>query len=229
MSPEYTKNKKRLPVSLIILDCDGVLLESVSAKTDAFRTLFSSVPDNVDEIIAFHIENGGMSRYDKFRHIYANILNKDLSKEEFDTLSKNFSSVVYQKVIESPFVDGAVEFLEKYHTKIPLYVVSATPEQELLQILLERGILPYFKGTYGSPEQKMNHLTTIIKTENVEPDTVFFVGDAKNDYDAAKGCHIRFIARITPGDPDRFEGLPGIEGRIKDLTGLKCFIDGLLC
>jgi phosphoglycolate phosphatase-like HAD superfamily hydrolase len=229
MSPEDTKNKKQSPVSLIILDCDGVLLESVSAKTDAFRTLFSFVPDKVDEIVAFHLENGGMSRFDKFRYIYANILNKDLSKDRFDKLSDNFSSIVYQKVMESPFVNGAAEFLEKYHTKIPLYVVSATPEQELLQIFRERDLLRFFKAIYGSPEKKVNHIATILQTEGIEPRSAYFVGDAKNDYDAAMISQVRFIARIRPGDPDRFEGLTGIDGRIKDLTCLKCFIDGLLC
>ena len=53
----------------IILDFDGVILESVSVKTEAFRTLFSFVPKHVDEIVQFHIDNGGMSRFDKFRYI----------------------------------------------------------------------------------------------------------------------------------------------------------------
>ncbi|MCK8519384.1 HAD family hydrolase [Methanoculleus sp. 7T] len=62
----------------VILDFDGVIVESIPLKTVAFRKIFSFAPEHLDEIIAFHLENGGMSRYDKFRYIYANILNEDL-------------------------------------------------------------------------------------------------------------------------------------------------------
>ena len=61
--------------TVLILDFDGVIVESIPLKTVAFRKIFSfAPPEHLDEIIAFHLENGGMSRYDKFRHIYANIL-----------------------------------------------------------------------------------------------------------------------------------------------------------
>ena len=45
-------------IKAIILDFDGVILESVSVKTEAFRKLFSNKPDYVDEIVEFHIKNG---------------------------------------------------------------------------------------------------------------------------------------------------------------------------
>lgn len=43
---------------LIILDFDGVILESVEVKTEAFRRLFSFAPGHVEEIVNFHRENG---------------------------------------------------------------------------------------------------------------------------------------------------------------------------
>ncbi|MDN5339305.1 MAG: hypothetical protein PWQ30_414, partial [Euryarchaeota archaeon] len=59
------------PLTTLILDFDGVVVESLPLKTAAFRKIFSfTSPEHLDEIIAFHLENGGMSRYDKFRHIY---------------------------------------------------------------------------------------------------------------------------------------------------------------
>ena len=61
-------------ISIIILDFDGVILESVSVKTEAFRTLFSFAPEYVEEIVKFHKDNGGMSRFDKFRYIFDHIL-----------------------------------------------------------------------------------------------------------------------------------------------------------
>ncbi|GEM_PF-1652749 len=61
-------------LTTLILDFDGTIVESLPLKAAAFQKIFSFTPKHLDEIIAFHLENGGMSRYDKFRHIYANIL-----------------------------------------------------------------------------------------------------------------------------------------------------------
>ncbi|WP_243669135.1 hypothetical protein [Methanoculleus chikugoensis] len=69
-------------LTTLILDFDGVIVESLPPlKTAAFKKIFSFAPPpkHLDEIIAFHLENGGMSRYDKFRHIYANILHEELT------------------------------------------------------------------------------------------------------------------------------------------------------
>jgi len=204
-------------------------LESVSAKTDAFKDLFSFAPEKVDEIVAFHLDNGGMSRYEKFGIIYSSILKIPLSQQRFLELSDEFASNVHQKVIDSQFVDGAKEFLEKYYGKIALYVVSATPEQELKHILRERQIIHFFISVRGSPEKKIIHLKEIMEKRHHNPSTTIFVGDAKNDYDASKEAGIRFIARIRHGDPDRFIGLPDIEYKIKDLYELDKYIGDLLC
>ena len=66
------------PIDAIFFDFDGVILESVDIKGWAFGKLFESYPEHVDEIVAFHFANGGMSRFDKFRYIYKNILNKKM-------------------------------------------------------------------------------------------------------------------------------------------------------
>jgi len=52
----------------------GVILESVDIKGWAFGGLFEAYPEYVDEIVIFHHANRGMSRFDKFRYIYKNIL-----------------------------------------------------------------------------------------------------------------------------------------------------------
>jgi beta-phosphoglucomutase-like phosphatase (HAD superfamily) len=145
-----------MKIKFIILDFDGVILESVSVKTEAFRTLFSFTPQHEDEIIQYHKENGGMSRYDKFRFIYKNILKEDLTQKKFEELSEKFAAIVLKEVMKAPLVPGAQEFLETYHSKIPIYVVSATPEDELCQIIQKRGLAHYFRRMFGAPRKKQN-------------------------------------------------------------------------
>jgi HAD superfamily hydrolase (TIGR01549 family) len=212
-------------IRLIILDFDGVILESVEVKTEVFRSLFSFSPNEVDEIVSFHRQNGGMSRFDKFDYIYKNILKKPLTSQRKEELSDQFSTLVFEKILAAPFVLGAYEFLRKFHSSIPLYVVSATPEHELIQIISRRGLPSFFHGIYGSPQKKSDCIREIIEQSGIPPSAIVFVGDAENDYEAARSAGIRFIGRVKPGDKNRFEGLTGVETVIPDLYELARYIE----
>lgn len=214
-------------IRTLILDLDGVILESVAVKTEAFRKLFSYVPDHVDEIVQFHLDNGGMSRFDKFRYIYNNILKADLPQNKFEELSEKFALIVLDEVIKTPFVFGAHEFLEEFHAIIPLYVVSATPEKELIQIIQTREMSHYFRKTFGAPRKKTECINEIITLTGSPLESVIFVGDAKNDLDAACEAGIRFIGRVKVGDANRFKGLAGVESVISDLHELARYIEVL--
>jgi phosphoglycolate phosphatase-like HAD superfamily hydrolase len=210
---------------LIILDFDGVILESVSVKTAAFRTLFSTEPDHVDEIVEFHINNGGMSRYDKFRYIYHHILKKELDPATFDRLSETFSDLVFQAVIDVPFVPGASEFLEHYGREIPLYIVSATPEKELKEIVRARNLTRYFRNVYGAPRKKAECIQEILLGSGSQAPEVLFVGDALNDLAAAQSSGVKFIGRVGVGEKNIFRNCTGVETVITDLYDLAAYLE----
>ena len=53
---------KPSPVDAIIFDFDGVLVESVDVKTNAFAMLYAEHgPDVVKRVVAYHQEHGGIS------------------------------------------------------------------------------------------------------------------------------------------------------------------------
>jgi phosphoglycolate phosphatase-like HAD superfamily hydrolase len=213
-----------MALKIIILDFDGVILESVSVKTEAFRTIFSFSPDNIDSIIQFHLENGGMSRFEKFHYIYEKILHKKLTPSTFQKLSDDFSELVYHEVIKAPFVPGACEFLRKYYTRFLLYVVSATPENELIAIIEKKGLTQYFQKIYGAPKKKAECIRQILLKNSVFPSDVIFIGDAKNDLAASKATNVRFIGRVSSDEPNRFNGCIGIERLVLDMHELDQYI-----
>ena len=220
-----SKKEKVVMIHSIIFDFDGVILESVSVKTNAFRQLFSFSPEHVDEIVQYHLDNGGMSRFDKFHHIYRNLLKENLSEEQFEQLSRKFSTLVENAVAEAPYVDGTLELLKKESKNYLLFIVSATPQGELIRIVKSRNITHYFRGIFGTPIKKIDHIRRIIADNNLEPSEVIFVGDAVNDYEAARSAGVRFIARVMPGERDRFQNLPGIDYRIKTMNDLKKYLE----
>jgi len=205
----------------VVFDFDGVILESFDIKTKAFAFLFKDYPEYLEEIIKLHKGHGGMSRFEKFEIIYRDILGQPLSKERKQELGKQFSEYVYQEVLESPFVEGAKEFLEKYYQKISLFVASGTPEEELRSIVKERGLDKYFKGVFGIPLKKKDITLKIMEESGFNPKEVVFVGDAIEDYQGAKEAGVRFIGRITENNP--FGDLQ-LNGTINNLSNLENFI-----
>jgi phosphoglycolate phosphatase-like HAD superfamily hydrolase len=212
---------------LLILDFDGVVLESVSVKTDAFQALFSTEPDHMGEIVEFHIKNGGMSRFDKFRYIYGNILKKDLDPITFNMLSEKFSDLVFQRVLHVPFVPGAAEFLERWSAILPLYIVSATPEKELKEIVRARNLTRYFRNVYGAPRKKAECIQEILMESGSSASEVLFVGDALNDLAAARVSGVKFVGRSAEGNVNIFRNCVGVERVVPDLIGLSRYLEGL--
>lgn len=214
---------------IIILDFDGVILESVDVKTHAFRELFSFTPEHVDEIVNFHVHNGGMSRFDKFRYFYKNILKEPLSDEQYEFLCNRFSELVFDGVLKSTFVPGAESFLEHFSTKTSLFVVSATPVSELTEIVRQRGLLDYFKAIYGAPRTKHECIKEILINMNCPKENAIFVGDALNDYKAAKKAGVRFVSRVKSGDTNIFKELDGVEIVVSDMDELRTYLEDLNC
>jgi HAD superfamily hydrolase (TIGR01549 family) len=219
---ERTRNAMR-PV--IILDFDGVILESVDVKTNAFRSLFSFSP-YVDDIVRYHLKNGGMSRFEKFRYIYESILHEDLSDIRSHELSEKFSYLVEESVMDAPFVQGAERFLEAAVSRSMLYIVSATPDHELKRIVHKKNISGYFAGVFGSPGKKPDHIHDIMAVQNLSPGDIIFVGDALNDLAAARECGIRFIGRTRPCGECVFKSERDVEYVVADMDELLQYLVG---
>jgi HAD superfamily hydrolase (TIGR01549 family) len=201
----------------------------VDTKTRAFRELFSFRPDHVDEIVDYHKRNTGVSRFDKFRYIYREILDEPLTDRQFTWLSERYAELVVDGVIASPFVRGAEEFLREYSGRIPLFVVSASPQEELEGIVRRRGLSSCFRRVYGAPTRKPDAIRAILAEAGCDPSRTLFIGDALNDMGAAKEAGVRFIGRQPPDDPDRFRDVAGVEAVIPDLVSLPRYLEGEPC
>jgi phosphoglycolate phosphatase-like HAD superfamily hydrolase len=182
---------------IIIFDFDGVILESMDIKTNALRDLFKDYPEHLDDIVKYHIKNGGVSRYKKFLYIYKDILKRPLNEDTLNELGERFSHLVLQQISSCPLVPGVQAFLEEYSKRIAFFIASGTPEGELNFLVKRRGLSGYFKGIYGTPALKSEIIEHIIGAEGVRREEAIFVGDAISDYEDAKKAGIPFVARIN--------------------------------
>ena len=187
---------------IIIFDFDGVILESLDIKTKAFLKVYQDYPEHAEEIAQYHLQNGGVSRYKKFVHINTNILGIPINDNKIEELAKIFSEAVVDEMLKCPFVNGALEFLNKYSTLSRLYVASGTPQDELRFIVEKCKLAQYFDGVYGTPRTKAEIVKDILNKENINNNEAVFIGDAITDYEGAKEANVPFIARINGQTPD---------------------------
>jgi phosphoglycolate phosphatase-like HAD superfamily hydrolase len=202
-----------------VFDCDGVLIESVQIKTDAFVELFAEHPDHRDAIVAHHEQHLGVSRFDKFAWIYRELLGRELDEPESQALGRRFSQLVFESARTCPAVRGAEEALANLsQVGIPLYVASGTPQAELEKVIEARDWTDHFREIHGSPKEKPTILERILEQHSASPGDVVFVGDGWSDYQAARQTGVSFVLRETEAQATRFATYRG--PRMADLRPL---------
>lgn len=178
----------------IIFDFDGVIAESVQVKTDAFSSIYKPYgKDVVDKVVNHHLENGGISRFEKIKFYHENFLKTSITFNEISKLADNFSKIVVKKVVASSYVPGVLEYIKNSYKKYTLFISTGTPTKEIKKILELRKINNYFTNVYGSPETKNTHIKKLQLKYKLNSNELIFYGDSSSDLNAAKKANINFI------------------------------------
>jgi phosphoglycolate phosphatase-like HAD superfamily hydrolase len=192
----------------IFFDFDGVILDSVDCKTKAFEGMYSKYGQEIaDKVKRYHLENGGVSRFEKFKYWHQKHLGIKITKKQLRFLCDEFSDLVVNKVISSKEIDGSIDFIKKNHKNYKFWIITGTPTNEIEQIADKIGIAQYFLGIHGSPENKQYWISKILKNFKLNSYETLFLGDALTDYDAAKHCKLNFALREAQYNKIFFEGI----------------------
>ena len=210
-------------IKALLFDFDGVILDSAGIKTAAYRKLLErDYPDKVDEFMEYHIKNAGISRYVKFQYFYEKILGIKLTEVNKKEIMHKFSKIVFNEILQASFIKGMPSFLEDNYKKLPLFVVSGTPTEEVNLIIKKRKLNIYFKEIHGSPKEKGEIIYDILKRYNWNPKEAIFFGDAESDLRASDKTGVIFIARLNFTS----KALENCKYKIRDFQGFK--IENLL-
>ncbi len=180
----------------VFLDFDGVIVESLDVKIEAFRRLYAPYGETVvAQAIDHYVHHTGVPRLYRFKYCHEQFLGQALTDAEAEALSDRFGGMVEDLVVECDGVPGAREFLEAHADTIPCFVVSATPDAELKRILRRRGLAGFFEEAHGSPPDKTEVLSRILAARGWPAAETVMVGDGLADYRAATANGIPFIGR----------------------------------
>jgi beta-phosphoglucomutase-like phosphatase (HAD superfamily) len=190
----------------VFWDFDGVVLDSVNVKTKAFALMFSQYGPEIEKaVVEYHLANGGISRYEKFKFFYNILLKRNISDVELNKLGEEFSSLVLQEVLSAPFIPGAAEGLDLLKNNgVPCFVVSGTPQEEIAFIVNKRSLDSYFEEIHGSPRGKPEIVHEIIERFKYTPQNCLLIGDAMADFEAAIANGVQFIGIVPCEDRSIF-------------------------
>lgn len=176
----------------VFFDFDGVLVDSVQIKLDAYREIFRPFGREAEEeITAYHLANGGVDRFRKISYVLQKF---SLSLDNLERLAHQFSQLVKEKVISAKPIPGLLDLaLLLKENNINNFVVSGTPEDELKEIVQKRGWSDIFTSIHGSPETKIEICNTLLQSYNLEPSQTIFIGDATTDFHTARTCKLWFL------------------------------------
>ena len=181
----------------IIFDCDGVLLDSNPIKTNAFReAVISYGEDAAQRLVDYHIHHGGISRYEKFRWFFSEVVNLPDAEKATKSAIAKFSYSVKSSLPKCQVADG-LEFLKSASGHTPWYIISGSDQEELKHFMEDANLSPLFDGgIFGSPDTKHDIFSRLIPNAGGDAQNIYF-GDSALDHIVAKdfGCDFVFVSK----------------------------------
>lgn len=177
----------------LVFDCDGVVLDSNSVKTQAFyNAALAYGTQAAEELRQYHTENGGISRYKKFEYFLSVIVADASTGPDLDGLLNSFAVDVKRGLQSCKLADG-LEVLREQTQGIKWMIVSGGDQDELREVFANRGLDHYFDGgIFGSPSSKENILEHELSSGNIVTPALF-IGDSRYDHVAAAGADLDFL------------------------------------
>lgn len=180
----------------IILDCDGVILDSNVVKIDAMKlALENHISQQETEVcLAFFRANFGRSRFFHVDHFVEKLIKTKDSKEQLkQSILTDFTEICSQNYGKSPITSGFIENIACLRKN--MYVASGSEQNELRKVLGIKGLNKLFLGIFGSPETKANIVASVLS--GARADSAVLIGDSLADIEAAEKNNIDFIG-YTP-------------------------------
>jgi len=180
---------------IVFWDFDGVIKESVDVKREAFARLFDGCSDDLRKrIMMHHDDNGGVSRYEKIP-VYLEWLGRVPTNELINEYSNKFSQIVKSEVIDSEWVPCVEDYIVNNNYQQIFILVSATPQQEIEEIVSGVNLINCFDKVFGSSTSKCDAISETLLNLNISESKCVMIGDSVSDLMASKYNNVPFVLR----------------------------------
>jgi phosphoglycolate phosphatase-like HAD superfamily hydrolase len=148
--------------------------------------------DAAKDLLRFHQDNGGVSRYKKFDYFFDSIFPLNDARQDKERSLQLYSQHVWDGLLSCD-LEPSLDDLRRESPDTKWLIVSGGDQAELRKVFAERGISEYFRGgIFGSPDTKDEILAREVKKGNLDLPALF-IGDSKYDYIASTAAGLDFI------------------------------------
>lgn len=177
----------------LVFDCDGVVLDSNRAKTDAFYQTALPYGEAAARAFAdYHRRHGGVSRYRKFEYFLQHIVEVEQPEVVLPDLLERYAALAYQGLLQCAAAPG----LDALRARLPdarWMIVSGGDQEELRRVFAERGLDGMFDGgIFGSPVAKDEILARELGSGHLSTPALF-LGDSRFDHQCARAAGLDFV------------------------------------
>lgn len=175
-------------------------MDSNRVRDSGFLEVLKEYPaEQVDQLLVFHHQNGGLSRYVKFRHFFEVVRGESVSEHRILELASHFSAIM-KVSLQNPalLIPETLAFVRENSSRLPMHIVSGSDEMELRFLCEKLGIAGFFRSIHGSPTAKDELVGNLLQEYGYNPQHCFLVGDSINDYEAARSNEVSFIEFNNP-------------------------------
>lgn len=179
----------------VLWDFDGVILDSMSIRDDAFRNTLNEYPqESVESLVQWHQKNGGLSRYVKFRQFQTDILNIPLDEDLVQSWAQIFSEYCMIHLGDScRLISTTLSMIKSLSGNVPMHIVSGSDGDELRKLCNALDLTHHFITIQGSPTPKTELIKDVLNSFAYDGTKCVLVGDSVNDYKAATENQVSFI------------------------------------
>lgn len=183
-------------IKVVVFDFDGTLADTNALKEECMHRAVAGLPGGPAALET--ARQGGGDRYKVFADVARRVWH-DAGPEAIAgktrVLVESYSNCCTKGVVAAAERRGARNALDALRRRGLLrYVLSATPDRYLREVLIRRGLLSRVNGALGSSVTKEKGLLQIIAAERVTRDSILLVGDSADDQNAARTIGVKFAA-----------------------------------
>jgi HAD superfamily hydrolase (TIGR01549 family) len=178
----------------ILWDFDGVIMDSMPVRNKGFELVLKEFPnEQVELLMQFHLKNGGLSRYVKFRHFFEEIRGEVVTEEEINEWAQKFSGIMREELVQPTLlIKDSLNFIKENYKKFDMHIVSGSDGEELRYLCEKLEISRYFISINGSPVSKKELVQRLLASHKYSLENTILIGDSINDYEAAEINEIDF-------------------------------------
>lgn len=213
-------------IKAVVLDFDGVIVDSNRLKRESFFALFPQTEEVASVVVAILSQKWRQSRFEILRETIKQL---NLAGEaEIESLvaayARRYNEKVQRGIAEMGLIPGVGEWLAELSQKYLLYLNSGTYEPALRESIERLNIARRFLAAYGGPAGKVENLKKILAHRSIRAEETTFVGDGAEDRDAAHECGCWFVGvgnEFNGWGEEEFPVVGGLGAALPIIDGFK--------